>query len=257
MILGPLLILVILIVAFSLTAVGSYVQHPSESIKIAEPATQFKFDVPYAYIGKGPENVSYIDSNGLLMSPESQYPSAMYLNITQMPKMEADASDARIEVYSIQFVSDKGPSEKFAYFIGGSYSPSFSQAKLESLTEHIYDLIDLKTVSSVKGDFKFNWTDNTSILSHSVVGSAGAYSSSPSKLGLWSAGEPNAISVTIQRIGYVISNECSISVYRDAAAKAITDMTIPVNSEKAFIHNTAIPADALSKQADLFHPAIE
>jgi len=241
-----LLTAAILIVSFSLVSSAL----PSAlSVQSLESETVFNVDVVYAFVGKGPSEAPQ-SHFGVLHYPKSQYPSALYLNVTHDSSAEIESYDAIIEVYLIQIISDEGPTEKYIWFEGTNYSPSFSDSEKTSLTERVFDLIDLNTINGVRGHFRFNWTDNTSVLG-GKVGSLGSYSSNPSGLGLWSAGKPNTISVTVHRIGCVTLDDDSISVRADmASAKATFQLE---KYGEGFLSNKIVPADNLS-QIDLFHP---
>jgi len=220
---------------------------------VAGSETQFKFDVPYAYVGKCTNYTSYTDSNGYLMSRVSQYPSAVVFNITRLPGVKIASCDTVIEVYGVHIATDTGIAEHHAYIVGTNYSSSFSpSSELSSFLAHVDDLIDKTVYSDTKGDLYFNWTDNTSILTH-TVGSVCCYSSLNSTLGLWSAGKPNAIVVTVDRIGYITMTNGSVSVYKDAATNNTATMVQLDNYEDGFLHNTLVPAAKLP-QTTLFDP---
>jgi hypothetical protein len=242
-----LLTAVVLIISFSLISSALSSVLSVQSLK-SEPL--FNVDVAYAFVGKGPYEAPHSHFDGVPHYAKSQYPSAVYLNVTHDSSAELESWDAIIEVYLIQIISDKGPKENYAWFEGTHSSPSFSDSELTSLTAHIYDLIDLNTISGVRGHFRFNWTDNKSILG-GKVGSFGSYSSSPSRLGLWSAGKPNTISVTVHRIGRVTLNDDSISVQADTTSVRSTVQL--ERYEEGFLSNKIIPIDNLS-QIDLFQP---
>lgn len=210
----------------------------------------FNIDIAYAFVGEGPYEAPHSHFDEVLHYPKSQYPSAVYLNVTLDSNAENMSCDAVIEVYLIQISSDKGSTENYAWFEGTNYKASFSDSELTSLTEHVYDLIDLNAVSGVRGHFRFNWTDNKSILG-GKIGSFGSYSSSPSGLGLWSAGKPNTISITVHRIGRVTLDDDSILVRVDTTnAKSKFQLE---KYEEGFISNKILPVDNLS-QIDLFQP---
>jgi hypothetical protein len=120
------------------------------------------------------------------------------------------------------------------------------------LLTHTKDFTSRESYFVAIGGFKFNMTDNTSFVSP-PIGSSGCYSGTPSKLGLWTAGEPNSISVSVQRVGYIAMNDGSVSIYNDATtsnAKAVAQLS---SYQDGFINNNLIPASQLS-QTDLFHP---
>lgn len=261
-----LLVATALLVSFSLvsstalpdqqTVTPMPVQTSQKSSPSAQPAQsdyepQFNVEIAYAFVGKGPSEVPLSLFGWDVDYPESQYPSVVYFNVT--PSAAPVSCDALIEVFLIKIISDKGPTESYAYFEGTNYEPSFSDSALTSLTARIYDLIDPSTVNGVTGHFRFNWTDNTPIFG-GQVGSFGVYSSNPTELGLWSVGKPNTISVTVRRIGCVIMNGGSISVRANAISA--NALQLPKFGD-GFLYNKVVPADKLAQiklQTDLFQP---
>jgi hypothetical protein len=225
---------------FSFLLVSTSVQ----ATQISELAPQFTFDVSYAYVAQGPTNDSYIDSMGNMMQPESQYPSAIYFNVTRSPDAEPISYDAMLEVYLVTLTTDKGPVENFAYFEGTNYLPSFSDDALMTITDHIYDLIDLNAVNGVRGHFCFNWTKGEAFLSPRI-GSAGSYCTNPSKLGLWSAGQPNTISMEVSRIGYVTITNGVVSIIQETTIDSELLHTQLSKNGDSFLDNELISADKL------------
>jgi hypothetical protein len=236
-----------LIISLSLLSATS----AEQSIKSGGTETQFNLDVAYAYVGKCTTNTSYTD-NGLTMSLVSNYPSAVVLNITRIPGNQIASCSGEIEVFGIQVNTDTGIIENHAYFVGTNYDPSFSGSELSTLAPRVNDLVDKNVYTEIRGNFDFNWTDNTSIMSH-PVGSVGCYSNAPSSAGLWSAGKPNAISVTIQRIGYITIKNGLVSVFKNAPTSNIVATTRLSAYGDGLMHNTLINSDKLP-QTDLFHP---
>jgi hypothetical protein len=221
----------------------------TESMQLPEYEPRFNVDIAYAFVGNLTSEEPHSHFDGVPHYPESKYPSAVYFNVTRAAGVEIEC-DALIEVYFIQIISDKGPIENYAYFEGTNYEPSFSEFSLESLTAHVYDLIDLNTVSGVSGHFRFNWTSTDSIVG-GKVGSFGSYSSNPTGLGLWSAGKPNMISVTIRRTGSITINDSYISVHVDPTS-ANKSIQLPTFGD-CFLYNKAMPFNELL-QKDLFQP---
>jgi len=248
-IISILLIAAIVIVSLGLSSIGSISAKAPQLIELKPQ--QFNLDAAYAYVGQGPQNDTFTDSRGILLSPISEYPSAVYFNITR-PTVENVACDAILEVYNVTIASDKGPAENFVFFAGTNYNPSFSDAELNTLTEGIYDLFDLSTVDGVTGNFRFNWTDDESILS-AKVGSYGTYTNYKNGLGLWSAGKPNTISVTIHRIGYVTMTNGAISVQPDTESVNNKTQVQLQEYDDGFLKNKIVPTDELL-QKNRFQP---
>ncbi len=248
-IIGISTIALIVIVVLCLSSVYS-ISAEVPQLTYSKPK-QFNLDVTYAYVGQGPPNATFTDSKGIILSPASQYPSAVYLNIT-CPSIENVECDAILEVFNVKIASDKGPDENFAYFVGTNYNPSFSDEELNTLTMHIYDLIDLEKVDGVTGNFRFNWTKGESILS-TKVGSFGIYTNYVNDLGLWNAGKPNTISVTVHRIGYVTMTNGISSVQPDLISDNNKAQVQLQEHNNGFLKNTIVPTDELS-QRDQFQP---
>jgi hypothetical protein len=216
-----------------------------------ESGPWFNVDVAYAFVGKGPYEAPHSHFDGILHYPKSQYPSSVYFNVTHCSNTELRSCDAVIEVYLIQIISDKGSTERYVWFEGTNYNISFSDSDKDSLTTHIYDLVDLNTINGVRGHFRYNWTENVAVLG-GTVGSFGSYSSCPSELGLWKAGKPNTISVIINGIGYVKSTNGSISVHSYTASKIAT-YQLKEHVEGFILNNNMVDTDKLS-QINLFQP---
>ncbi|MGD0645862.1 MAG: hypothetical protein ABSA75_13230 [Candidatus Bathyarchaeia archaeon] len=239
-------------IAVLLVAVSTLTQDLNpQPTNVTASGTQFKLHIAYSYVGKYTGNASYTDSAFGQMYLVSQYPSAVVLNITRIPGIQVASCEAEIEVYGVHIATNTGQVENHAYFVGTNYNSSFSGSELSYLDPHINDIVDKSIYSEVTGNFDFNWTANTSILTHRI-GSAGSYSSILSNLGLWSAGKPNSISVSVYRIGYMTISSGSVSVYKDATNNTITTVRLGKYGD-GFLYNTLVPATKLP-QTDLFNP---
>lgn len=118
------------------------------------------------------------------------------------------------------------------------------------LGEKLYPLIN--TTNGPRGGFVFNWTANTFSL-EGRVGSHGSYTSSPSSLGLWSAGEPNTISVAFHRIGYVTMTAGVISVQPITVSASNKTQVQLQKFDDGFLKNEILPSDELLRE-NLFQP---
>ncbi|MCW4019001.1 MAG: hypothetical protein NWF00_10055 [Candidatus Bathyarchaeota archaeon] len=195
------------------------------------------------------------------MTPITEYPSAIVINTTRLPGNQIAACDAVMEVYKIQITTDTGLVENHCYNIGTNYNPALSNAELSQLFDHVTDLGALSGSLGIRGNFQLNWTQNTSMLSHSV-GSIGCYSnisgnnadSADNAKGLWRAGTPNAISVTVQRIGYITISDGSVSIYKDSSDNDITTTKQLSNYGNGFLYNNLV-SEAKLQQTNLFRPS--
>lgn len=223
--------------------------------EVASPNTQFQINIAYAYVGPAPSSVStyFEEAINTTMRLKSQYPSSVRLNITCLPNTQIEGCDAVVEVYGIKIASDKGPAEYRAYFMGTNYDPSFSNASLSTLIQSVQDLYDPNYYSNLAGNFRFSCDNRTSFLTD-TLGTITSYTSAgTSALGLFSAGRPNAVSVTVYRIGYLTITNGSVSVFEDPSTSAPKDTKQLVNYENGFLYNDLMPSDQLP-QENLFQP---
>ncbi len=227
--------------------------------KLADPETQFNVSIAYAYVGEDPTNASYAAANGALMSPVSQYPSSVVVSSTRLQGAQIASCNAEVEVYKVQLKTESGEVENHCYFIGTNYNPSFSSSELSSLFEYVKYLSVSSGSIAVTGNFKFNLTENTPILSH-PIGSVGCYcysnnaSIAENNVGLWRAGIPNSISVTVRRIGYITISNDSVIIYKDAPNNSATATEKLSNYGNGFLYNNLVPVAKLA-QTDLFRPS--
>ena len=239
------------------TVIASISTSSVYSLQIETPnlrPQQFNLETAYAYVGQGPSNDTFTDSKGVLLSPISRYPSAIYLNVTR-PTVEDGQCDAVLEVFMVNITTDKNLTEKFIYFAGTNYTSSFSQEKLDILTEHIFELFDVNAVDAIRGNFRYNWTNNESILSP-AIGSYGIYTNFFTGDGLWSKGKPDAISVTYYRIGYVTMINGAVLVQPDTESVSNKSQVQLQEKNGGFLKNNIIPADQLP-QGNQFKPFIQ
>lgn len=228
---------------------------PTAPQEVASPNTQFQIHVAYAYVGPAPSNISsYFDqARNTTMRLISQYPSSVQLNISCAPNAQIAGCDAVVEVYGIKIATDKGPTEYDAYFIGTNYDPSLSNASLSTLIQYVPNLYNASLYTSLAGNFKFNWDSHSSFLTD-PLGSITLYTASDSSsLGLFSAGKPNAVSVTVYRIGYITITNGSVTIFEDPLNQTPTDMVQLGNYESGFLHNDLMPSAQLP-QENLFKP---
>lgn len=187
------------------------------------------------------------------MSIVSQYPSSVQFNITRLPGNQFSSCDAALELYSVQIKTDHGIKENSPYFIGTNYNPSLSDSDLSTLLNHADDIVNPKDFSTaLSGNFKFNMTEDSSIISV-PIGSVGCFSTNSPQPGLGTAGNPHAISITVQRIGYITINNGSVSLYGDQPDKDAATSAQLRSYGNGFLHNNVVPDDELP-QTDLFHP---
>ncbi len=202
---------------------------------------------------KAPASTSFLQDNSTLMSVVSLYPSAVRFNITRFPGAQIESCDAALEFYNVRIISNTGVVEKNCYFIGTNYKPSFTNDELTILFDHVDDVVSSRSLTTpVRGNFQFNMSDNSSILSD-VVGSSGDYTAAQPSQGLWKNGQPNVVSVTVQRIGYLTISNNSVSVYKDSTDRTPTATAQLSNYGNGFLHNCIVPENKLAN-ADLFHP---
>jgi hypothetical protein len=222
-----------------------------------ESKPQFRIDIVYAYVG--PRRAHFTMPNPIEDSPVSMlnalslHPSIVYFNVTPTSDSETMSCDAKIEVYIVTIFSDKGSVENFTYFEGKNCRPSFSNpTALAALSSHINKLVGSSNTLGLRGFFDFNRTVGQPIIGDRV-GSFGIYTSRPSRLGLWQAGQPNAIYVYVRRVGWVMLKDGTVST-----TLANDDSMLQVELSKSgngFMYNTIVPQDKV-QQMDPWHPPI-
>jgi hypothetical protein len=259
-----LIIAVMLTVPISLGLAISSAQHSTQTAQAnmfnapreaATTQTQFRVNLAYAYVGPAPQSVTtyFEKATNETMTLVSLYPAVVRLNVTCIPSAQIKDCDAAVEVYGVKIVTDKGIAEYHAYFAGTNYNPSFSNDSRSTLIQYVSNLANISLYSDVVGNFKINWVGSNSVLSSSI-GSITEYTSAQnSALGLFSAGKPNAISVTIYRIGYITMTNGSVSVFEDAVNSSLIDVVQLGNYGDGFLHNGLVPT-ALLPQENLFQP---
>jgi hypothetical protein len=156
-----------------------------------------------------------------------------------------------VTIYLIDLKTNTGATESYVYTEATNYDPAFSDLNL--LSSYINDFDELATANGLSGGFTFNWTTNTSILD-GKAGSYGSYRSRPSGLGLWSAGEPNTITLSVHRIGIISVNGKFVSTTTDVSSQNLVQIQLEKYGD-GFLYNTIIPQHELS-QIDLFYPPI-
>ncbi len=104
----------------------------------------------------------------------------------------------------------------------------------------------------MRGNFQFNWTEGESVLS-AQVGSYGIYTDYIHGLGLWTEGQPNAISVSVHRLGNIATTNGVISVQPDMTGIQRQTITQLAAVNQTFLIKTIVPNDKLS-QVNAFEP---
>jgi hypothetical protein len=85
------------------------------------------------------------------------------------------------------------------------------------------------------------------------VGSLDSTASKPSGLGLWTAGEPKSITVSIQRIGWIALNGTVTSSILPSPLDSEEVQVSLAKSDEGFLYNS-IPEHEMASESDVFHP---
>lgn len=213
---------------------------------------QLDVAIAYAYAGETTSNTSIIGDSGANMYAVTQYPSTVILNNTLLGGSHFSSCDAFIEIYKIQFKTDTNQTENYFYTMGTNYKPSFSPSEFVSLSRSVENFTAGQSSIVTIGGFKFNMTENGSVLSL-PIGSSGAYTSIPGGDGLWQEGKPNTITVTAQRIVVLtISNGAVTAQEDDLNTAPKTSVNLDAFGD-GFLYNEIVPTSTL-ESIDLFHP---
>jgi hypothetical protein len=231
------------------TSASTEINAPKIQETSIQSQSQFNVDIIYAYAGPNNYDESLSSTfNGVSMHPASLWPDIVYFNFTHVSSAEKQTCDAKIEVYLIEISTNTGMKDSYTCFFGTNYNQKFSGSALTPALSKINELIDTRNTDGVTGIFNPNMATNQSLWFK--LGSLDATTSEPSGLGLWSAGEPNSIAVSIHRIGWIAMNSNDISVIHESTGES-TQLSLS-KSGQGFLYN-AIPQDKMS-QTDAFHP---
>jgi hypothetical protein len=99
---------------------------------------------------------------------------------------------------------------------------------------------------------EFAFWVGTSIISK-PIGSVNCYSIYRSGHGLWSGGKPSALSVSVQRIGYITITNGAVTYYKDSAQTSLPMTTQLGNHQDGFLYNDLVPPNHLTS-VNLFNP---
>ena len=256
LIVATVLTAAILIVA-SIAAIAAYYPYliaNSTPTGPEEEQSNKRLDVAivYAYAGERISDNSITGDNGANLYAVTQYPSAVILNTTLLGGTHLSSCDAFIEIYRIQFKTDTNQTETYFYTMGTNYKPSFSPTELVSLQKSVINFTVRQSSIGTTGPFKFNMTENSSVLSL-PIGSRGAYTSVPGGDRLWQEGKPNTITVIAQRIGVLTISNGAVTAHEDDLNTA---PKTSVNLEAygtGFLYNEIVPTSTL-ESIDLFYP---
>ncbi len=218
-------------------------------IETARLRPQFDVDVIYAYTGENTYSAGELDStfNGFEMHPASLYPAIIFLNFTHVSNAKTEACDAELEIYVIEISSDTGQKQSYTCFFGTNYDPAFSGA-LDIAISQIDSFAGSHSTNGLTGIFTSDMGTNQSLWFK--VGSLDSTTSRPSGLGLWSAGEPHAITISVRRIGWIaIDGEAISTSYAAVSDSTQLDLTRTV---EGFIFNK-LPREKMISE-DPFHP---
>ena len=224
-------------------------------VGIASANDQFQVQVAYGYVGPAPSSVTAYFDQALNMTTrlKSQYPGVIRLNIKDNPGIQIAGCDAIVQAYDIKVATDLGPVEHYAYFVGTNYNPSFSKTAQATLIQCVPDLVNVSRYSTIAGNFNSDWNTSAPLLTN-TIGSITSYTSaSSSSLGLFNAGRPNAVTVTVYRIGYMTMTDGSVSIFEDQSNSTVQDIVQLSNYKSGFLYNDLMPSDQLP-QENLFQP---
>jgi hypothetical protein len=242
----------------------SLITQSSQSSSVTETSQSspmFNVKVSYAFVGLRTQHLTlpnHMQSQILIdtLNAASLYPSLICLDVVKTSNSPIEPCNAQIEVYQIQVTTDTGVKESYIYTIGTNVNPAFSNAsQLTTLRPYIADLFNSQGIDNAKGYFFINSTIGQSI-SGTRSGSLGKYQSNPSTLGFWTAGQPNAVEISIQRSGYILLKDDSISVVNSDAHVVTTTQVQLEKSGNGFLFNTAIPQERLQMISNPFNPPL-
>jgi hypothetical protein len=230
-----------------------------QTVELAQYNPRFNINMLYAYIG--PRTDHFTSGNPLqnetainTLYAKSLYPSLLCFNITSNSITESDSYEAKLEVYQIQFYSDNGLNENYTYFVATNCQSSFTNANaLNPAISQIGALVNINNTDRVNGNFAYDIISSNRT-SSGRVGSLGMFTSKPSDLGLWQQGQPNAVTISITRLGLIAMKGTTMSIFKPTSLTP-TD-TVQLKLQKlgdGFVYNALVSQEQIAKM-DPFQP---
>lgn len=238
----------------STSTLNSSITSPSgQTSQPANAKPQFNVKVAYVYVSKRKD--CFTEPNPLqnqtgifTLNAKSLYPTMIYLNFSKIPNAEIASCDAVMEVYQIQIASDKGASEIYTYVEGTNYNPAFTN--LTQLSTRVSDFPQTDN-TTLRGSFIFNETIGKTYMG-GRTGSYGSYTSDPSSLGLWSTGQPTAVTVSVRRIGWITTNGSLTSTIASPSFELVAHAQLEMFGD-SFLFNGIVPQNQMA-QIDPYNP---
>jgi len=219
----------------------------------------FDVQVTYAYVGERTSGFSISNpfqnqTSIATLNPASLYPSLICLNATYSSNALNASCDAAIEVYQVQVTTDTGVTDSYLFTVGTNLNPAFSDvSQLSLMRPNMESLAPGQCTNAMAGYYALNLTKGDSI-STIGVGSVGKYQSDSSTLGFWSAGQPNAITISVNRLGCILLNGANATTYRSNVTTATAQLQLE-RFGNGFLYNAIVPQAQL-RQIDPFSPPI-
>ena len=196
----------------------------------------FNVDLVYVYVGRTNSTGAGHDHFGmnLTMYPTNYYPVYVLFNVTYLGNPQNETFDAKFEGYIAKFSADTGTTASYVGYYGTNFNPSYS---------NLPNPFPLSS-SSQSVSFRFNMTINESSLGLRIS-DGGSYSSSGGSFGLWSNGTPTAITVTVQRAGWVTASGDSISSIENPSSAIELQQVQLEKFGDGFLYNKLVPQKQL------------
>jgi len=225
---------------------------PNTQVKIASPDTQFSVSVAWAYAGWYPYPITSSQN-----SSTEQCATSVLLNVTFAPSAPTPQVHVEAEYYNIQITTDTGLSENHTYFAETNLNGAGSQADFTEFSAQTGLFIITFQGSTTQGELHIDWPKGMSTLTMSIgsIGTVSGEYGSPifSRDGLWEAGPPNQINVTVYRVGYATMTNGTVALYEDATDDVSRTQVQLSRYGHGFLYNDLVPANQLP-QTNFFHP---
>ncbi len=217
----------------------------------------FDVQITYAYIGPRTDDFAcpnpFQNQKATSLNAVSLYPALICLNAKYVSNATSEVWEAAIEVYQVQVTTDTGVTERYIFTVGTNTDPAFSNVTALSRLRPEIEKLAGQFTNAAYGYFNLNLSVGDSI-SRITSGSVGSFQSDPSGLGFWSSGKPTSATLTVQRLGCILMNEKSVSIYYSNSQASPTQVQL-ANYSDGLLYNTAVPQNQMDT-ADPFTPLI-
>jgi hypothetical protein len=206
-----------------------------ENIKTenADALNLFKAELEYVFVSGTNRTEQHHDHFGFgFNSTYTYYPVEMVLNLTYRGNPTNEPYDAKIEGYLINFKAGTGATASYMGYFGTNLNPIYEPASQNPM--NLPFVISSLKISGFS--LRLNLTANESFLGEHVFSSGEGNSG----LGVWSNGTPTTVTVTLQRVGWIIFDDGSAWFEENPAKSVILQQIELERDETGFLYKRTL-----------------